>query len=293
MAGLEQRAVLAVALLSAVTLSRGAHAMPAQHAAGEEIWARCWDAAQVIEREDKLPALMLTALTMTESGRSAPDGALTAWPWTVHAQGRGYYFASKEAAIDKVRRLRASGVRTIDVGCAQINLRYHPDAFASLDEAFDPVANVSYASKLLRELRARSGSWEAAIARYHSFNPLRQLAYKRRVLAAKQRVEREVAAFWKKSDVHAAPSDAPGNHLMLSSAEPESPELAARSGRQAWTRWHTLFSHSRALIALSAWALPPDWPKRDAPAPEETAPALGLPPRLKALFGTLWGGGDA
>ena len=32
------------------------------------------------------------------------------------------------------------GVRLMDVGCMQVNLQMHPDAFPSLDAAFDPAA---------------------------------------------------------------------------------------------------------------------------------------------------------
>ena len=41
---------------------------------------------------------------------------------------------------------RAQGARSIDVGCMQVNLLHHADAFASLEQAFDPVANARYAA---------------------------------------------------------------------------------------------------------------------------------------------------
>ena len=53
----------------------------------------------------------------------------------------------------------------------QINLRYHPEAFASLEAAFDPAENLGYAARFLGNLRARYGSWTAAIGRYHSATP--------------------------------------------------------------------------------------------------------------------------
>ncbi len=37
------------------------------------------------------------------------------------------------------------GVQSIDVGCFQINMYYHPGAFATLEQAFDPRANAAYA----------------------------------------------------------------------------------------------------------------------------------------------------
>ena len=52
-----------------------------------------------------------------------------AWPWTVNQAGKSFYLKSKQEAIAKVKELQAQGHTNIDVGCMQINLAYHPDAF--------------------------------------------------------------------------------------------------------------------------------------------------------------------
>lgn len=119
-----------------------------------------------------LPQHLLTALSHVESGRwDEIRREKTAWPWTVMAEGRGRYFRTKAEAIAEVRGLRARGVRNIDVGCMQINLFYHADAFPTLEAAFDPATNVAYAVDFLQRLRAETGSWDAAALRYHSATP--------------------------------------------------------------------------------------------------------------------------
>ena len=45
------------------------------------------------------------------------------------ALGKDRFFSSKAAAITAVRKLQADGVRNIDVGCMQVNLKYHPKVF--------------------------------------------------------------------------------------------------------------------------------------------------------------------
>ena len=70
-----------------------------------------------------------------------------------------------------MRALQAQGVRSIDVGCMQVNLMHHPNAFASLDAAFDPTANALYAARFLNTLYGISGSWVQATAAYHSQTP--------------------------------------------------------------------------------------------------------------------------
>ncbi len=97
--------------------------------------------------------------------------------------GASHYFASEMAAIDWTAIQLALGQRSIDVGCFQINLMHHPDAFATLEEAFDTLANARYAAHFLRSLYRRSGNWQVATAQYHSADPARGGPYGERVFA--------------------------------------------------------------------------------------------------------------
>lgn len=145
----------------------------------------CRQAILVAEREHRLPAALLHAIARVESGRPDPrTGAGVSWPWTINAQGQGRFFETKEAAVAAVRALQARGVTVIDVGCLQVNLHHHPRAFASLEEAFDPVANARYAGLFLTRLHQNARNWERAAAHYHSQTPERAEAYRLKVLAA-------------------------------------------------------------------------------------------------------------
>jgi hypothetical protein len=131
----------------------------------------CLGFIQVAEKSQAIPEGLLMAIGYTESGRVVPDGRRVPWPWTVNAQGQGYAFESKADAIAFVQDLHAQGIAVIDVGCMQVNLYYHPDAFASLDAAFDPATNVAYAAQFLKELHSESGDWGTATQHYHSRTP--------------------------------------------------------------------------------------------------------------------------
>lgn len=142
----------------------------------------CAQAIRRVEPDSALPAGLLAAVAMNESGRyDAARRAGSPWPWTVTSGSDGRYFASKDAAIRHVEKLRGSGRRNIDVGCMQINLMHHPDAFAGLKDALDPERNVTYGAGFLRRLWAETRSWEHAIARYHSGEPMRGRLYRERV----------------------------------------------------------------------------------------------------------------
>ena len=145
----------------------------------------CRAAIAAAERAANIPAGLLHAIGRIESGRRDPDtGAFGPWPWTINAEGRGQFLPTREAAIAAVRHLQSQGVRSIDVGCMQINLRHHPNAFASLEEAFDPAANARYAARFLTDLHASRNDWLRAAAHYHSTTPQFADAYRARVEAA-------------------------------------------------------------------------------------------------------------
>lgn len=159
-----------------VTLLGAFAALPA---AAEDVCAR---ATAAIEREKALPPRLLHSISLAESGRWDKERrASRAWPWTINAEGNGQYFPTKAEAIAAVRTLQARGVRSIDVGCMQVNLHHHPAAFATLETAFDPVENARYAAGFLSELRGQTGSWARAIAHYHSAKPERGGPYWQRV----------------------------------------------------------------------------------------------------------------
>jgi hypothetical protein len=151
-----------------------------QPAAAKDEAGACMPHIAAQEKDGGIPEGLLKSIGFAESGRTV-DGRRVAWPWTVNAQGQGHYFASKEEAIAFVEDLQAQGVSVIDVGCMQVNLHYHPRAFASLDEAFEPASNVAYAAKFLRWLEDETDDWSMAAQYYHSRTPRLARAYAARL----------------------------------------------------------------------------------------------------------------
>ncbi len=145
---------------------------------------QCRAAIAAAERAFAIPSGLMAAIGRVESGHRGADGRVDPWPWSIDAEGTGHMFASKAQAIAAVRSLQAQGVRSIDVGCMQVNLLHHADAFPSLDAAFAPDANATFAARFLVQLRAAAGSWPQAAALYHSATPALATDYQRKVMAA-------------------------------------------------------------------------------------------------------------
>jgi len=160
-----------------------AQAQPPQPGADPTL--QCRAAIARAEQEAQIPAGLLQAIGRVESGRRNPEtGTVGPWPWTINAEGRGRYFPDRSAAIAAVRELQGRGVRIIDVGCMQVNLHHHPRAFASLEEAFEPVSNARYAAQFLTQLHAARSDWMTAAGHYHSHTPVLAEAYRARVQTA-------------------------------------------------------------------------------------------------------------
>ena len=142
----------------------------------------CTVAAQQYEKKYQIKKHLLTTITNVESGRWNPRKQRnTAWPWTVNAKGQGHFYATKQQAINAVKKFQAQGVKSIDVGCMQINLAYHPDAFENLEEAFNPYKNVEYGAKFLTKLYEQKGSWNKAATAYHSNAPVKAKKYAKKL----------------------------------------------------------------------------------------------------------------
>lgn len=181
----------------------------------------CQAAIAAAERGSGVPDQLLDAISRVESGRyDAAAGTVRGWPWTINAEGRGHFYASKDEAVAAARAFQAAGIRSIDVGCLQINLMFHPDGFASLEEAFDPSSNARYAARFLTDLFHQTGSWPHAAAAYHSQTPDLGSDYQRKVLEA-----------W--ADPIDRPSDAANHHRALPASHVGSLFAAASPGPAA------------------------------------------------------------
>jgi hypothetical protein len=126
----------------------------------------------------------MAAIARVESGHAARAGApRRAWPWTLNRGGNGGYFETKGAALAELQLALEAGVTNIDIGCMQLNWRWHGAAFEDPAHMIEPTANTAYAARFLRELHDRLGSWEAAAGAYHSMDDDRAEGYRRKVAA--------------------------------------------------------------------------------------------------------------
>ena len=93
-------------------------------------------------------------------------------------EGKGAWFATKEEALAFVMDHYERGARSFDVGCFQINYRWHGQHFESIEKMFDPIDNALYAGRFLGQLHAETGSWSISAGAYHSRTREHALRYR-------------------------------------------------------------------------------------------------------------------
>lgn len=134
--------------------------------------ALCRDAAAEASAETGVPFDVLLAVATVETGRNDQP-----WPWTVNFGGEGRWFDSAAEAAAGVDRALRDGATNIDLGCFQLNYRWHAEAFGSVDDMLDPERNATYAAEYLSRHFSKTGDWALAAAAYHSATPEYARAY--------------------------------------------------------------------------------------------------------------------
>ncbi len=130
----------------------------------------CEDAARRAALETGVPVDVLHAISLAETAR-AHQGRMRPWPWAANIDGQGFWFDGPEAAQAFARDQLARGRRSFDLGCFQINWRWHGENFAAPRDLLDPLRAARYAARFLGALYDELGNWEAAAGAYHSRTP--------------------------------------------------------------------------------------------------------------------------
>jgi len=121
--------------------------------------------AEILRAADRygIPAGILYAVGLTETGNK---GSLQ--PNALNIEGKAVFPRSRAEALAAFGKARSDGKTLIDLGCMQINHRYHGSHFRNVDDMLDPRQNVDYAARFLARLHARHETWSMAVARYHA-----------------------------------------------------------------------------------------------------------------------------
>ncbi len=154
-------------------------ALPQAALAARDPSMLCEQAARIAAQREGVPLDVMRALTLTETGHHR-DGALRPWPWAINRGGEGHWFETEAEAFAFATNTLRQGARNFDVGCFQLNHRWHANGFSDLRTMFDPLENALYAARFLRRQYDATGDWTRAAGAYHSLTPEHAARYRTR-----------------------------------------------------------------------------------------------------------------
>jgi len=217
----------------------------------------CLVEAKRAEAKHGIPTGLLQSITRVESGRKMVTGEYMPWAWTLNDRGEGLFFDSRDAALAYLRDAVAQPDHSVDVGCMQVNTKWHGEGFLDIADMLDPVHNASYAATFLLDLHAAHQSWDEAVKHYHSNEPRKNVAYHRRVLA-------ELEQFMADS----------GPALSSSGEDAKETASTAKSDDISVMPAPEMGSADLALITRAPAALPDMTPAAEQPGPNSVKPAV-------------------
>ena len=112
----------------------------------------CDQSIEQVAASSSVPRDIIYKVARLESGRNV-GGRYVSWPWSLNNGGEGHFFNNSSTALSKLSKLRAQGKTNIDVGCMQLNLRWHAKYFDSEEQMMNPLDNVRYAAGYLESGR--------------------------------------------------------------------------------------------------------------------------------------------
>ncbi|MCT4635291.1 MAG: transglycosylase SLT domain-containing protein [Rickettsiales bacterium] len=135
----------------------------------------CLAAIDKYEKLYNIPTGLLKAVSKIESEYN---------PFVLNDGLKTHRFKTKEEVLNRISYLIEIGKTNFDVGCMQINYRWHDKNFTSPEEMLDVTWNVHYAASLISGLYKDHGSWQAAIRHYHSYEPKFYKQYSKKIALA-------------------------------------------------------------------------------------------------------------
>lgn len=135
----------------------------------------CLSAIEKYEKFYSIPKGLLKAVSKVESEYN---------PLALNDGLKQHNFKNKQEALARINYLQSIGKTNFDIGCMQINYYWHHKQFSSVEEMLDVDWNVRYAASFLYGLYKDHGSWQAAIRRYHSYDPDIHKKYSKKIAIA-------------------------------------------------------------------------------------------------------------
>ncbi len=148
----------------------------------------CENTIESVEIQTEIPKGLLLGIGKAEAIRKTKN-KFVIWPWTINHAGKSMFFDTKKQMRNYVFKNLKRNDLNMDVGCMQINIKWHKNNFKKISDMFEVNPNISYAASFLQQLKNKHGSWDNAIKHYHSSDPKKNKPYLIKVKSFWKKVE--------------------------------------------------------------------------------------------------------
>lgn len=126
-------------------------------------------AYQRVAAEYGLPADIVYAVSLAESGRTTPRYGFGVWPWALNIGETAHYPLSQSDAHERIVEALAQGDEGIAIGLMQVYWQFHKELFRDQAAyALDLGANLRAGAKILREFADQANDIWTAVGYYHA-----------------------------------------------------------------------------------------------------------------------------
>ncbi len=136
----------------------------------------CENTIESVELQTDIPKGLLLGIGKAEAIRKINNKYII-WPWTINHAGRSLFFDNKKQMSNYIFKHLKRNDLNIDVGCMQVNIKWHKNNFKKISDMFEIDPNIFYAASFLKQLKNKHGSWDKAIKHYHSSDPKKNNPY--------------------------------------------------------------------------------------------------------------------
>lgn len=122
-----------------------------------------------VAAEWQVPADVLYAISLVESGHDTEQYGFNLWPWALNIDGQSYYPASEQEALQMIEAAIERGTDKIAIGLMQVFWAFHQDTFHGNPAfALDIAANMRAGAKILREFMDGTPDIWTAVGNYYA-----------------------------------------------------------------------------------------------------------------------------
>ena len=126
-------------------------------------------AYQQVAAEWQVPADVLYAISLVESGRQTDEYGFNLWPWALNIDDQSYYPKSQEEALSLIEKAIERGTDKIAIGLMQVYWGFHHDLFnGNPSYALDIATNMRAGAKILRGFMDQTSDLWTAVGYYYA-----------------------------------------------------------------------------------------------------------------------------